>query len=347
MPRQNPEPSESSGQTPPSTKGQRFPWLRPRWISLVPPEAFLDRQIDRLPKALRSSARACATFFYWLLFLDSATSLLVGRALVRQTALYAISVAPPAVRVVLTYLWSSILGLASAWALVVQQPLRQVLAYIDIDLTAFQFDLAAVLLFSLGATLRAWRLRTQLQRRILKSARPARRRPSAALSPHTFRRLLKRYSGPDLESDIDIVTANSDKLIVGVMRAITFLEPFNSYQEPIINVSIIIGRAFPQLDREGIKFGRFDREVYVPVMQGTRLTAAQRDALAAGLDDAVPYLFEGDIGNVFFKAITTLFAGTTAERNLRRSSERQLVMVIGVTAIVLGACIADLLLTLP
>ena len=296
------------------------------------PEHVLQSLIRRLPKPIRAVASSFATCFLWILFLESAASLISGKPFVRSAVLGLAETVGPSIGDLILAAWEVTLRTVDYWNLAVKEPIRQIASQFGIAISGEVFDILAVIVFGFMARSRARRERFEFERAVLRAAKPARmqQKPSLAFNPNSYRKLIGRRRPEDVSAELYEIQRNLDKILLTVVDKTRNMAPYNRYANAIVNMGTAETNALKVSDKT------FE-ENWAVLMKGGRLQSEFRAALLNEIDHLIPWLFTDQEG--WNLLVETIFAmtGTETESYAKwwgRQKSRLIYLIAAVVAVV-------------
>ena len=298
------------------------------------PEQALERLVDRLPARYRPVSGALVTLLLWLLFLESAISIVTGQPFFKDFLL----------RTTPHWLWRSLIYVSEHWRIYVRDPVVVLLAPFGLKLDPSTLNIVAATCFGLMAGLRARSGALRLRRDVRRATAEVRKTPAVLYETDKVEELIKCYDKNAVEHDLPIVMQNLDKAVLYIIEEILWREP--EFREAAINSSVLIAKTFGIANvhyRGGPGMEAFGEELFRPVMLGIRVfTEAERGDVADYLNAAIPYLFTGPVGAHFYRRIEGIFAGTIVERRAKRRAAIEIGVIVAVTLLVFVVLLFDL-----
>jgi hypothetical protein len=313
------------------------------------PQRVIERVLERLPARVRPAANTFASLLLWVLFVESAISLITGRPFVSDVVAHALLQLPSSLVGGAELLWHVLLIGAEYWRGLVRDPLISTLSAIGLRLDAQLVDLASATVFGAAALLRGVARANRFRRQVRKATEDLKQSPSVLYRTEKIAELICAYRPTAVEHDLPIVMRNLDTTILYIIEEILWHE--TEFREAAVNSTILINNTFGIANvyyRGGPGMKSFGEEVLLPVWRGERvLTDIERSALAAFLDQAMPYLFRDSIGGYFYKRIERIFEGTLVERRARLWAHAEIAFIALISAFAITVTVLDALQRLP
>lgn len=303
---------------------------------MLTPETWINNQLEKVPDSVRQALTRCVQIIYWVLFIESAISIVTGSPFARNLVLYLIENSPIWIATTLELIWDIFVHLAGYWQDWFQNPVLYLIQRLGYELSPLFLDIIALAIFSAISVIRSLRIKKSFDRKISKSLKPLKKSPGSLYDEVIIREILSKYPEQSIESDVQIVLANLDKAIIKILTRIMLWEdhPDTRYQyrEAIINAEIIVSNVF------GVKpyiFKEYVQLVHNPITKGEfQLTTDERLQIAKGIQSAIPYIFKSWPGTYLYGFLTGIFSGTNASRIARQRAIYQITFVSVVWAFV-------------
>ncbi len=318
-------------------------------LTLLGPDQAIDRLISTLPLPVQSYARYFFTALLWILFVESAVSLVTGSPFIRTVFLFLIGHAPHWAVSLLDLSWKALTFGAHLWRIILRDPTARAMKALGIRINPIWVDLLSAIVFGASAVLRSVRRARRFKTLVVKAAIGPDRTPAVLYTTATIANLIRLYAAADLEHDLPIVMANLDRVVLSIFEEILWFEgQVNGVKEAAVNVSGLIENVFGiggAYYRGGPGMKVFVEQIMRPILKGSdTLSESQRLQIAEFLRESIPYIFHDHIGHHLARNIGNIFTGTRAQNRANRIAIIEISIICTVAILVLAITIADIFL---